>query len=225
MTKFLKNINLFEDQIALVGIWVAGSVSFVWPTYLPQYRGVWIAPRENVNWVVAYVFGATGVVLGALALVYLQRWMKRNRPAGVLTAVPGIVVWVLIGSHVLYVGVPSLRIAVTLVLFGGCIVAWFTILFFEEFPSVPEILKLIHARYLEYLKQFLWLIAIVIVSYLAWEIQASTGGQRLAESSNTWVESFLQLLVTVGFGVGLVVLAFQRRLVAIETTLAGRKNP
>lgn len=139
-----------------------------------------------------------------------------------------MLIWVLIGSQIVYVGAPSLRIIVNLALFGGCIGGWFTILLFEEFPRNLKILTLVHTRYLDYLKQFLWLIAIVIVSYLAWEIQASGVGSVVEDSSgetvkivakHTWVASFVQLLVTTGFGVGLVILAFQRRLIDIESAI------
>ena len=96
-------------------------------------------------------------------------------------------------------------------------------LFLQFYENVTQSsnknIDLIHIRYLEYGRSFFWVIVIVLVSYLAWEIQIFNLNDPAEQSfpfeiNKLWEALLLFWVVAVGFGI--VFLGFHYNLHEIE---------
>ncbi len=99
------------------------------------------------------------------------------------------------------------------------IAVFYGVLYFEMVSSSisDRSRQLIHHRYLEYFRSFLWGVAFILVGYLSWEIGASDSFEKLGVPSRfSSIVGLLQLATIFGGGIVLVMYGFHTKLKEIE---------
>jgi len=77
--------------------------------------------------------------------------------------------------------------------------------------------KLTHARYLQFLNSSVWGIGFIFVGYLAWEYQKQEVTQQLVQHVPAWSAwVLLQLVASIGIGLGTMIYSINRRLCELE---------
>jgi hypothetical protein len=194
-----------KRHLVLLGMyWIIVSTSFVLASFLFNHMSLTIVIR--------------GVISALLALIYLilMVFFLRNRPFGVIF-LPLLAPMASLTYIIISAGMFTLRSAFCAWSVIVFIFSFVGILLFEELFIRSETHRsLVHHRYVEYLRSFVWLVIFGVVGFLSWEINA-LGRFNLPEMApqTSAIMGLLQL-ISVFSGIGFVAYAFHEKLRQIE---------
>lgn len=211
-------------QVVLLGIyWVFAGSSFVLPPFVLGRFG-WEAMVE-----------LTGLVVAVSAVEgFTIHLVRHHRIRELIATLPGLIALFSGATLLVLTGSISLRTVFCASFIGFTFAAFTSVLYSEDVERrTRSQIELMHHRYLEYFRNYLWIVAFVTVGYLAWELQALSQLGLLqsqiealraltipagfaASYEFLWVGGFLQLAFTVGTGMVLVVYGFHVKLGQIE---------
>jgi len=205
-----KKIENDQNLIVLAVYWLVASSSLIWG------RPSAVSP----SWVTAVP--AVLIIAFATILLVATTHLLHSRPLLVIV-VPtfSALATALLCLSLLHKW--SLR-SVFCAFFIPFFVATFNAVLFSENASRMSSLArtLVHRRYIEYLRSFLWVVTFVLVGYLSWEITFRTTFSTPKNSSP--MVGFFQL-VCVFLGVPLCVYAFHIRFTQIEGSRSNKIKP
>jgi len=188
--------------------WLISASSLVWIPYIANHAS---AVRIGLSVFILVVVWA----VVALATSFVKKHGAGRLAILVLPGAP-----CLLGLVVLQImEMLHSRLVLSAVFISVFIVVYNFVLFFERAPSTDAsdgVRGMMHRRYLEYSRGFLWAAIFVLAAYFAWEIQVGTGGPAEPFGKIEAVFEFLQLACIYGVGAILTFYAFNTKLRDIE---------
>ncbi len=196
--------------LTLLGFyWLISASSFIWASII----------AKEYNWMrILLVIGLLLVVLSLIILftLLLKKYLVKELVVAIpiLISLAGIflILWIL--------DVIVTRFIVLSMITSTYIGVFLFLQFYEDTKqSCNENAELAHRRYLEYGRSFFWTILIILISYLAWEIQAfspRSGNEEPFPFILGNLGEALQLFIVVAVGGGLVFLGFHYKMREIE---------
>jgi len=185
--------------------WIIASACFVWvPSVFGKVDLLIII--ESIGWIIL-----------ALISMILIVYFFHNRSFLILF-LPIIIPLIYFVRVISLTNMVYLRSAFCAFLTIAFILSFLFFLYFEKEKDISrKHIILVHRRYLEYLRSFIWISMFLLVAYLAWELNAVGRFEELSAPSHfPLIIGLIQLISVFSFGVCLVFYAFHVRLQEIE---------
>lgn len=203
-----------RTSLILLGLyWVIASSSFVW-------RSLSSADIDYSE--VLKIMECSAWIFLALVMMLRAVYLFRENSLSVLffpVVIPALGLFKIINVMQSF----YLRSAFCAIAVLGCITMFNFILYFENKEGFSSdggssSQALMHHRYVEYLRSFLWIAIFGVVAFLQWELQwAKAVVTPPTDFQFAVIGGLLQLSSVIGIGMCLIVYAFHVRLVEIES--------
>lgn len=192
--------------LMLMAYWIIASISFIWIPILFNSSCPVVILRCCIGTILAFIF------------LILMVFLLRDRPLAVIF-LPLLAPAASLTYNILSSGKLTLRAAFCAWSVLVFIFSFIGVIFFEkvQLKSEPQ-RNLMHHRYIEYLRSFIWLVIFGIVGFLTWEKDVLGHINLPAMPPQDSAIMGLLQLICVFSGIGFVAYAFHVKLKQIEET-------
>lgn len=202
------------DRALVSSYWATASMTIIWGDY---FKAQWW-PNIGFQSSSLELSRCGGATVASLVFIAVF-WFLVNKLQG--TKILRICIpLVAVGIGLPWIYNPQVRTGLLTILASSMVSAYIYAYRYEGIDRTNQGgLTMMHRRYVEYMRSFIWVVAFILVGYFYWEVSTvkyePVNGLTQAMHSHAFL-SLIQLFITVGGGITLVLYGITRKLREME---------